>query len=161
VLGNSTTKIHIGKGLTLFPFQSPPFWWLMPTQNKANIKVQNWTSLHKVSAKVAWNETNKLISIDMHGLFSSYLKFWTTLAPLVLFLQILCKILFKNLLQIVKVTWIRLKEAFLRFEIFSPCFKCFSFDSNKTLPQRNSPLSVQEDFYKVWRYYFLPLFWTQ
>jgi hypothetical protein len=30
----------------------------MPTQTKANIKVQNLTSLHKVSAKVAWNETN-------------------------------------------------------------------------------------------------------
>jgi hypothetical protein len=35
-------------------------------------------------------------------LFSSYLTFWTTLAPLVLFLQILWKILFKILLQIVK-----------------------------------------------------------
>jgi hypothetical protein len=39
-----------------------------------------------------------------------------------------------------------LKEAFSRFEIFSPCFKCFSFDLNKTPPQRNSPLSVQEGF---------------
>jgi hypothetical protein len=58
VLVNSTTKIHIVKGVSLFPFQSLPFWWLMPTQTKANIKVQNWTSLHKVSAKVAWNETN-------------------------------------------------------------------------------------------------------
>jgi hypothetical protein len=27
---------------------------LMPTQTKANIKVHNWTSLHNVSAKVAW-----------------------------------------------------------------------------------------------------------
>jgi hypothetical protein len=34
--------------------------------------------------------------------FSSYLTFWTTLAPQVLFLQILCEIRFKNLLQIVK-----------------------------------------------------------
>jgi hypothetical protein len=38
----------------------------------------------------------------MHGLLSSILTFWTTLAPLVLFLQILWKILFKILLQIVK-----------------------------------------------------------
>jgi hypothetical protein len=38
----------------------------------------------------------------MHGWFFSYLKFWTTLAPLVLFLQILYKILFQNILQIVK-----------------------------------------------------------
>jgi hypothetical protein len=47
-------------------------------------------------------ETNKLISIDVHGWFSSYLKFWTTFAPRVLFLQILCKILFNIILQIVK-----------------------------------------------------------
>jgi hypothetical protein len=39
-----------------------------------------------------------------------------------------------------------LKEAFSRFENFSPCFKCFSFDLNKTPPQCNSPLSVQEGF---------------
>jgi hypothetical protein len=37
----------------------------------------------------------------MHGWLSSYLKFWTTLAPLVLFCKVL-EILFQNLLQIVK-----------------------------------------------------------
>jgi hypothetical protein len=74
------------------------------------------------------------------------LIFWTMLAPQVLFLQILCEILFKNLLQIVKGIWIRVKEAFSRFKIFSPCFKCFSFDLNKTPPQWNPPLSVQEGF---------------
>jgi hypothetical protein len=57
-----------------------------------------------------------------------YLTFWTTLAPLVLFLQILLESIFKILLQIVKGIRIRLQEAFSRFEIFSPCFKCFSFD---------------------------------
>jgi hypothetical protein len=56
------------------------------------------------------------------------LTFWTTLAPLVLFLQILLEILFKVFLQIVKGIWIRFEEAFSRFEIFSPCFKWFSFD---------------------------------
>jgi hypothetical protein len=40
----------------------------------------------------------------MHGWFSSYLKFWTTLAPQVLFFYKFCKNLFKNLLQIVKGT---------------------------------------------------------
>jgi hypothetical protein len=59
----------------------------------------------------------------MHGLFSSYLTFWTTLAPLVLFLQMLCNILFKILLQIVKGIGMRLKEAFSRFEIFLPLFQ--------------------------------------
>jgi hypothetical protein len=57
--------------------------------------------LDKVSAKVAWNETNNLFLLDMHGWLSSYLKFWTTLAPLVLFCNTL-EILFQNLLQIVK-----------------------------------------------------------
>jgi hypothetical protein len=64
-------------------------------------------------------------------------------------LQILLENLFKVLLQIVKGIWIRLQEAFLRFEIFSPCFKCFSFDLNKTPPGWNSPLSVQEGFYQL------------
>jgi hypothetical protein len=31
-------------------------------------------------------------------------------------------------LQIVKGIEIRLQRAFSRFEIFDPCFKCFSFD---------------------------------
>jgi hypothetical protein len=87
----------------------------------------------------------------MHGLLSFILTFWTTLAPLVLFLQVL----FKIFLQIVKGIWIEFQEAFLRFEIFSPCCKCFSFDLNKTPPQWNSPLSVQEGF----RYQFLKWFY--
>jgi hypothetical protein len=74
-----------------------------------------------------------------------YLTFWTTFAPHVLFFQILSEN-FSVLLQIVKDIWIRLLEAFSRFEIFSPCFKCFSFDLNKTPPEWNSPLSVQEGF---------------
>jgi hypothetical protein len=35
---------------------------------------------------------------------------------------------FQSLLQIVKGIEMLLQEAFLRFESFSPCFKCFSFD---------------------------------
>jgi hypothetical protein len=66
----------------------------------------------------------------MHGWLSSYLKFWTTLAPLVLFCNVL-EILFQKLLQIVKGIWRRFSEAFSRFEIFSPVLKCFSFDQTK------------------------------
>ena len=76
-------------------------------------------------------ETNKLISIDVHEWFSSYLKFWTSFAPRVLFLQILCKVLFKNILQIVKGTWIRLKKAFSRFENFSPVSNAFPLTKTK------------------------------
>jgi hypothetical protein len=74
------------------------------------------------------------------------LTFWTTFAPLVLFLQIILENLFKVFLQVVKGIWVRFREAFSRSEIFSPCFKCFSFDSDKTSPKWNSPLSFQEGF---------------
>jgi hypothetical protein len=56
------------------------------------------------------------------------------------------KNLFKVFLQIVKGIWIRFRQAFSRFEIFSPCFKCFSFDLNKTPLGWNSPLIFQEGF---------------
>jgi hypothetical protein len=39
---------------------------------------------------------------DMHGMFLSYITFWTTLAPHVLFLQSFCKSFSKFFLQIVK-----------------------------------------------------------
>jgi hypothetical protein len=106
----------------------------MPTQTKASIEIYNWTHLHNVSAKVAWNWAN----------INTY--------------KICMDCLFKVLLQIVKGKWIRFREAFSRFEIFSPCFKCFSFDLNKTPPRWNSPLSVQEGFeISILKYYFLPL----
>jgi hypothetical protein len=38
---------------------------------------------------------------------------------------------FQSLLQIVKGIEIRLHTTFSRFEIFSPCFKCFSFNQTK------------------------------
>jgi hypothetical protein len=79
----------------------------------------------------------------MVGFF--YLTFWTKFAPLVLFLQILLEKSFQSLLQIVKGILIRFREAFSRFEIFSPCFKCFSFDLQIS-PKSNAPLSVQEGF---------------
>jgi hypothetical protein len=61
----------------------------------------------------------------MHGLFSSYLTFWTTLAPRVFVFANSLEILFKILLQIVKGIRIRLKEAFSKFEIFSPVSNAF------------------------------------
>jgi hypothetical protein len=43
-----------------------------------------------------------ILSLDMHGLLSFYLTFWTTLAPLVLFCNFFLENLFKVFLQIVK-----------------------------------------------------------
>jgi hypothetical protein len=52
-----------------------------------------------------------------------------------------CFCLFKVLLQMVKDKWIGFCKAFSRFEIFSPCFKCFSFDKTK-LPLKETLLLV-------------------
>jgi hypothetical protein len=52
-----------------------------------------------------------------------------------LFLQIVLENLFKVFLQIVKGICIRFREAFSRFQILSPYFKCFFFDLKKTPPE--------------------------
>jgi hypothetical protein len=62
-----------------------------------------------------------------------YLIFWTTFAPLVLFLQILFGKYFQSLLQIVKGILIRLQEAFSRFKISPPVSNVFP------LTNQNSP----------------------
>jgi hypothetical protein len=52
---------------------------------------------------IGYLELNQLIiSLDMNGLLFFYLTFWTTFAPLVLFLQILLENLFKVFSQIVE-----------------------------------------------------------
>ena len=73
------------------------------------------------------------ISLSMNGLLFFYLTFWITFAPLVLFLQIFLEDLFKISLQIVKGIWIRLQEAFSRFEISPPVSNAFP------LTKQNSP----------------------
>jgi hypothetical protein len=65
----------------------------------------------------------------MHGLLSSYLTFWTTLAPLVLFLQTLLEILFKVFLQIVK----DFEKHFQDLKFSPPVSNAFS------LTKQNSP----------------------
>jgi hypothetical protein len=61
----------------------------------------------------------------MNGLLFFYLTFWTSFAPLVLFLQIFLEDLFKVFLQIVKGVGIILQEAFSRFEISPPVSNVF------------------------------------
>jgi hypothetical protein len=79
-------------------------------------------------------ELNQLIILlNVNGLLFFYLTFWTTFAPLVLFFQILLENIFKVFLQIVKVIWIRLQEAFSRFEISPPVSNAFP------LTKQNSP----------------------
>jgi hypothetical protein len=82
----------------------------------------------------------------MHGLLSSYLKFLDHACTTSFVFANLLEIFFKILLQMVKDIWMRFKEAFSRFEIFSPISNPFLLWLNKTPPQWNSPLSVQEGF---------------
>jgi hypothetical protein len=56
----STTKIDYRKWLSPFPFQSPPFWWLMPTQTKANIKRKTVTSLQLWLMCISYLDLNQL-----------------------------------------------------------------------------------------------------
>jgi hypothetical protein len=61
----------------------------------------------------------------MNGFLFFYVTFWTTFTPLILFLQILLENLFKVFLQIVKGIWMKLQEAFSRFEISPPISNAF------------------------------------
>jgi hypothetical protein len=56
----STTKINYRKWLSPFPFQSPPFLWLMPTQTKANMKCKNVTSLQLWLMCIGYLDSNQL-----------------------------------------------------------------------------------------------------
>jgi hypothetical protein len=75
-----------------------------------------------------------------------YLTFWTTFAPLVLFLQISLENLFKVFCKWSKVYEWKIASSIFKIWNFSPFFKCFSFDLNKTPPEWNSPFCFQEGF---------------
>ena len=75
-----------------------------------------------------------------------YLTFWTTFAPLVLFLQIFLENLFQSLFSNSQRYMNKIARSIFMFWNFSPYFKCFSFDLNKTPPEWNSPLIFQEGF---------------
>jgi hypothetical protein len=156
---SSTTKINYRKWLTQFPFQSPPFWWLMPTQTKANIKCRNLTRLHLWWMWISYLEFKPIESITKNAWIAFlFITFWSTFAPLVCF----CKsfgIFFQTLSQIVKGIQMWLQEAFLRFEIPPLVSNAFP------LTKWNSPLSFQEGFeidmewnYTNWNSYKLKFF---
>jgi hypothetical protein len=82
----------------------------------------------------------------MHGLLSSYLIFWTTLAPLVLFLQMFLEILIKVLFANSQGYMNKISRSIFKIWNFLPLFQMPFLWLNKTPPQWNSPLSVQKDF---------------
>jgi hypothetical protein len=72
-----------------------------------------------------------------------YLSFWTTFAPLVLFLQIFLENLFKNFFQIVKGILVRFQEAFSRFEISLPISNAFPLTKQKLPLKEILPLAFK------------------
>jgi hypothetical protein len=130
----------------------------MPTQTKASIKVHIWTSLHNVSAKVAWNWANintYKICMDCFFIFN--------------ILDHACTICFVfansfvNLFQSSFANSQRQMNKILRsiFKIWNylPLFQMLFLWLNKTPPKQNSPLSVQEGFdISILKYYFSPPF---
>jgi hypothetical protein len=89
-------------------------------------------------------------------LLSFYLTFWTTLAPLVLLLKILLEKSFQSLFANSQRYMSKIARSIFKIWNFHPCFKCFSFDLNKTPLEWNSPLSFQEGFSR----YQLEIFWN-
>jgi hypothetical protein len=81
----------------------------------------NWFAEGKCKGCLEINQFE--LSLDMHGLLSFFLTFWTTFAPLVCFCKSFLENIFKVFLQIVKGIGVRFREAFSRFEIFSPWIK--------------------------------------
>jgi hypothetical protein len=117
----------------------------MPTQTKASIEVHSWTSLHNVSAKITWNWANintYKIRMDCFFIFN--------------ILDDACTICFVfsnsfiNPFQSYFANSQRRMNKSLRsiFEFwnFLPLFQMLFLWLNKTPPQWNPPLSVQEGF---------------
>ena len=75
-----------------------------------------------------------------------YLTFWTTLAPLVLFLQILLENLFKVFFANSQRYMNKISRSIFKIWDFLPLFQMFFLWLNKTPPEWNSPLSFQEGF---------------
>jgi hypothetical protein len=125
----STTKIDYRKWLSPFPFQSPPFWWLMPTQTKANIKCKIVTSLQLWLMCIGYLDLNQLKDFihmsknrrDCFLLFNILDHICTTC----LFLQIFWK-MFSNSFANSQRYKNRISKGIFKIWNSSPCFKCFS-----------------------------------
>jgi hypothetical protein len=99
----STTKIDYRKWLSAFPFQSPPFCWLMPTQTKANMECKNVTSLQLWLMCIDYLDLNQLkVFIHMSKVKSDcflLFKILDHICTTCLFLQIFWKNIFKFFLR--------------------------------------------------------------
>jgi hypothetical protein len=132
----------------------------MPTQTKASIEVYNWTSLHNVSAKVAWNWANKntyKICMDCFFIFNILDHACTTCFVFANSFVNLFKVLFANSQRQMN----KILRSIFKTLNFLPLFQMLFLWLNKTPPKWNYPLSVQEGFdIAILKYYFLPLLST-
>jgi hypothetical protein len=145
----STTKIDYRKWLSPFPFQSPPFWWLMPTQTKANTESKNVTSLQLWLMCIGYLDLNQLkdfihMSKSKRDCFLPF-NILDHICTTCLFLQISWEKSFQILLQIVKSIriWLRIIFKIWNSSHVSNVFLWL----NKSSPWRNSLLSFQEGFW--------------
>jgi hypothetical protein len=131
---SSTTKINYRKWLTPFPFQSPPFWWLMPTQTKANEVYRNVTSLQLRWLCIGYLEFKPMNDFK-HMNKSEWIAFL-----LFNILDHICttSFVFANPLEIYSKTFANsqryrnmIARSIFRIWNSSPCFKWFSFNCLK------------------------------
>jgi hypothetical protein len=146
----STTKIDYRKWLSPFPFQSHPFWWLMPTQTKASIKCKTVTSLQLWLMCIGYLELNQLKDFvhmsknkrDCFLLFNILDHICTTC----LFLQTFWKN-FSNSFANSQRYKNMISRSILKIWKFLPLFQMLFLWLNESSPWRSSPLSFQEGFW--------------
>jgi hypothetical protein len=128
----STTKINYRKWLSPFPFQSLPFWWLMPTQTKANIKCRNVTSLQLWLMCIGYLDLDQLkdfihMSKNKRDCFLLFNIFGPHLHHLLVFCKSFGKIFSKSFANSQRYRNM-ISRSIFKIWNSSPCFKCFSFD---------------------------------
>jgi hypothetical protein len=105
-----------------------------------------WTSLHNVSAKVVWNWANintYMMCMDCFFVFNILDHICTTCF---IFANPFVNSFSKSFCKKVKGKWIRFLQSIFKIWNFLPLFQMLFLWLNKTPPQINSPLSVQEGF---------------
>jgi hypothetical protein len=145
--GRQTPKSIIGNVLSPFLFQSPPFWWLMLTQTKANIRSRNATSLQFWQICISYFEFKPTESMskyiyDCFLLFSILDHFCTTC----LFFANLLEKSFQILLQIAKGLRIWFPKSTFKILKILPLFQMLFLWLNRSSPEEVLPLAVKRVF---------------
>jgi hypothetical protein len=123
--------------------------------------MHNWTSLHNVSAKVAWNWANiNTYKIHMDSFFISIILDHSCTTCFVFansFVNLFQSSFANSQRQMNKIL-----QSIFKIWNFLPLFQMLFLWLNKTPSKWNPPLSVQEGFrILILKILFSPPFWTQ